>query len=528
MDSTPQTTTTHEAQPGDSLSIRRYFTQPGVHPFDTVEWELRDARIGHGDKVAFEQRGVEFPTTWSQNATNIVAQKYFRGQLDSPAREHSVKQMISRVAGTIAGWGRERGYFATDEDAEAFEDELTHILLHQMAAFNSPVWFNVGFEEHPQCSACQPYHALVSTPEGMVPIGELVEKDQVGREVYDAHGVTRVVAVKANGRKPVRRVKLRNGSFVEATPDHCRQGRRRPADRSTRHGCASTSRTGCQMRVTSACTPPRQGRDQAAPQHNNLEWRGPARRPKRMPRGQLEWSLAAEVRRATEEIVAYRGRRLGYGATEDVQAPALTASSESGVPHTSSKTDARARHPKSFPQLPEGGDPTKEPKPSSRGPTTSPSTTASSSASRTRWSRSSTGTPRRARSSAAARARASTCRTSAARWSRCPRAAPRAGPSRSCAAPTRGRARSSPAARRGARPRWSCSTSTTPTSATSSGARPARRTRPTRCATPASTCRSTARASPRSSTRTPTTRCASPTSSCTPSRRTASGARSRA
>ena len=130
-----------------ALSIRRRFTTPGVHPFDTVEWELRDARIGHGDKVAFEQTDVEFPTTWSQNATNIVAQKYFRGQLSSPARERSVKQMIGRVAGTIADWGRSRGYFATAEDGDSFEAELTYVLLHQMAAFNSPVWFNCGW--HP-------------------------------------------------------------------------------------------------------------------------------------------------------------------------------------------------------------------------------------------------------------------------------------------------------------------------------------------------------------------------------------------
>jgi ribonucleoside-diphosphate reductase alpha chain len=102
----------------------------------------------------FEQRDVEFPKSWSQNATNIVAQKYFRGQMGDPQREHSVKQMIARVAGTIAGWGSERGYFATDQDGEAFEHELTHILLHQMAAFNSPVWFNVGFEESSQTSAC--------------------------------------------------------------------------------------------------------------------------------------------------------------------------------------------------------------------------------------------------------------------------------------------------------------------------------------------------------------------------------------
>jgi ribonucleoside-diphosphate reductase alpha chain len=136
------------------LTVERRFTTPGIHPFDEVEWEVRDAVIGDPSKPAFEQGGVEFPKAWSQNATNIVAQKYFRGRLGSPERESSVKQMIQRVAGTIAGWGREGGYFATEEDADAFEAELTHILLHQEAAFNSPVWFNVGFEEHPQCSAC--------------------------------------------------------------------------------------------------------------------------------------------------------------------------------------------------------------------------------------------------------------------------------------------------------------------------------------------------------------------------------------
>ena len=154
MDQIPQTQLDAEVRTGEGLSIRRFFTRPGEHPFDLVEWERRDARIGHGDKVSFEQRDVEFPKSWSQNATNIVAQKYFRGQLGSPAREQSVKQMIGRVAGTISGWGRERGYFATEDDADTFESELTHILLHQMAAFNSPVWFNVGFEESPQCSAC--------------------------------------------------------------------------------------------------------------------------------------------------------------------------------------------------------------------------------------------------------------------------------------------------------------------------------------------------------------------------------------
>ncbi|HEY2715021.1 MAG TPA: vitamin B12-dependent ribonucleotide reductase [Solirubrobacterales bacterium] len=136
------------------LSVERKFSSSDVHPFDQIEWEIRDAVIGDPANPAFEQRGVEFPKSWSQNATNIVAQKYFRGKLGSPERESSVKQMIGRVAGTIANWGREGAYFASPEDADAFEDELTAILLNQKAAFNSPVWFNVGFEEKPQCSAC--------------------------------------------------------------------------------------------------------------------------------------------------------------------------------------------------------------------------------------------------------------------------------------------------------------------------------------------------------------------------------------
>ena len=136
------------------LAIERRFSREGVHPFDEVEWEIRDAVIGDPENPAFEQRGVEFPKSWSQNATNIVAQKYFRGQLGTDKRENSVKQMIGRVAGTISNWGREGGYFASAADADAFEAELTAILLNQKAAFNSPVWFNVGFEERPQCSAC--------------------------------------------------------------------------------------------------------------------------------------------------------------------------------------------------------------------------------------------------------------------------------------------------------------------------------------------------------------------------------------
>jgi len=136
------------------LGIRRFFTLDGRDPFDEVEWELREAFIPGKDKPVFQQPDVEFPKFWSQTATNIVAQKYFRGRMGSPDRERSVKQMIGRVVDTIVGWGKTGGYFADDDEAQAFEDELKFILVHQLAAFNSPVWFNVGFEETPQCSAC--------------------------------------------------------------------------------------------------------------------------------------------------------------------------------------------------------------------------------------------------------------------------------------------------------------------------------------------------------------------------------------
>jgi len=137
-----------------SVTPGRFFTIPGRDPFDEIEWELRDAIIPGKDGPAFEQRNVEFPRFWSQTATNIVAQKYFRGRLSSPEREHSVKQMVGRVVDTIGGWGRAGGYFATDEEADTFEAELKAILVNQYASFNSPVWFNVGFEDKPQCSAC--------------------------------------------------------------------------------------------------------------------------------------------------------------------------------------------------------------------------------------------------------------------------------------------------------------------------------------------------------------------------------------
>jgi ribonucleoside-diphosphate reductase alpha chain len=137
-----------------TLAVRRYFTIPGREPFDEIEWETRDAFIPGKDKPVFEQKDVEFPKFWSQTATNIVAQKYFRGRMTSPERERSVRQMIGRVVDTISAWGRTDGYFATEEEADTFEAELKAILVNQLASFNSPVWFNVGFEEKPQCSAC--------------------------------------------------------------------------------------------------------------------------------------------------------------------------------------------------------------------------------------------------------------------------------------------------------------------------------------------------------------------------------------
>ena len=139
---------------GASVTPQRFFTIPGRDPFDEIEWESRHALIPGKDGPAFDQKDVEFPRFWSQTATNIVAQKYFRGRMTSPERERSVKQMVGRVVDTIGGWGRQGSYFATGEEAETFEAELKAILVNQIASFNSPVWFNVGFEEKPQCSAC--------------------------------------------------------------------------------------------------------------------------------------------------------------------------------------------------------------------------------------------------------------------------------------------------------------------------------------------------------------------------------------
>src|SRR5438876_1559689 len=139
----------------EGLTLERYFTRPGVDPFDEVEWEIRNALIANEKgEIVFEQRDVEIPKFWSQTATNVVASKYFRGTLGTPERERSVKQLIGRVVRTIGGWGRAQGYFNTEADAQTFEAELKHLLVYQKMSFNSPVWFNVGIESEPQCSAC--------------------------------------------------------------------------------------------------------------------------------------------------------------------------------------------------------------------------------------------------------------------------------------------------------------------------------------------------------------------------------------
>jgi ribonucleoside-diphosphate reductase alpha chain len=149
-----ETMRSRTAQPV-GLEFPRFFTTAGQDPFDQVAWELRDAVIGtEKGSVVFEQRGVEIPSSWSQQATNIVVSKYFRGHVGAADRERSVKQLIGRVVNTISEWARKQKYFASDDALSAFSDDLKHLLVEQKAAFNSPVWFNCGFEKAPQCSAC--------------------------------------------------------------------------------------------------------------------------------------------------------------------------------------------------------------------------------------------------------------------------------------------------------------------------------------------------------------------------------------
>lgn len=254
------------------MKITRRFTKAGQDPFATVDYDLRDSRISNPDgSVVFEMKNAEIPKQWSQLATDIMVSKYFRkagvpqtdlatGQplVDDKGNpvlgpEKSAKQVIGRLAGCWRFWAESHGYFDSADDAQAFYDELAYMMVHQMCAPNSPQWFNTGLNHsygitgpaqghfycdpktgelkkskdaysHPQPHACQPYDALISTPQGPITIGEIFDKKLTGLEVFDGtldgRGTTRVVATKCNGEKPVFRIVLKNGLFVEATGDH--------------------------------------------------------------------------------------------------------------------------------------------------------------------------------------------------------------------------------------------------------------------------------------------------------------------
>lgn len=214
-----------EPKTGNGKLLHEGLTWPRLFgegdPYDAINWEVRTAKITKGNgEIVFEQKEVEVPDFWSQTATDIVASKYFRGQLSAPEREYGARQMVDRVANTISAWGYKDGYFKTQEDYFNFNQDLKFLLINQCAAFNSPVWFNVGVYERPQSSACQPYRALISAPRGFFKIGDVVENNLVGLPVYDSKGTTKIVAVKNSGIKTVYKVCLRNGAFIEATGEH--------------------------------------------------------------------------------------------------------------------------------------------------------------------------------------------------------------------------------------------------------------------------------------------------------------------
>ena len=209
------------------LTFPRRYTTAGEDVWATTEYELRTASIvGSDGTVVFEQQGVEIPKSWSQLATNVVVSKYFRGHVGTLEREYSVKQLIGRVADRILEWGQQGRYFATPEDAAAFHDELRYILLHQMAAFNSPVWFNLGWPGRRQAvSACLPYGVRVNTDRGLLPIGEIVRlfgaEPDAQLSTYAPDGTpSRIVAAVCNGRRRVLNFHLSDGSTLRCTSNH--------------------------------------------------------------------------------------------------------------------------------------------------------------------------------------------------------------------------------------------------------------------------------------------------------------------
>src|SRR5262249_24744284 len=157
----------------------------------------------------------EFPEFWSVNATNIVTSKYFRGAVGTPRRENSLRQLIDRGVASYVRAGVANGYFTSGEDAGIFDHELTWMLLHPGFSFNSPVWFNVGTTSPQQVSACATYDTLINTPAGLIRIGELVERDAVGTKVFDAHGLTKILATKANGVREVIRLHTKAGHRLD-------------------------------------------------------------------------------------------------------------------------------------------------------------------------------------------------------------------------------------------------------------------------------------------------------------------------
>ena len=417
--------------------MRRIHTREGVHPYDEVTWERRDVVMTNwrDGSVNFEQHGVEFPEFWSVNAANIVTTKYFRGAVGTPQREWSLKQLIDRVVGTYRAAGVEHGYFRTDRDAEIFDHELTHALLHQVFSFNSPVWFNVGTSSPQQVSACQPYDALVSTQAGEVPIGALVTEDAVGTKVYDAHGVTRVVATKANGVKEVLRLHTRSGRTLDVTPDHLVW---RATDLVVgEFTVAGFVRPGDSLLHV---VPDVGGSDRSLAEVARVERLGPME--------------VYDIQTDSGEYLSgsLRVHNCFILAVDDTMDSILEWYREEGL-------------------IFKGG--------SGAGVNLSGSAPARSCS---------------------------------------PRAARPAGRSRSCVVPMPRQGLSSRAAPPGARPRWSCSTSTTPMSRNSSRPRPGRKKRSGSCAMAASIWIWAARTSPASSTRMPITRCGSPTSSCARSR----------
>ncbi|MBV8223301.1 MAG: hypothetical protein JO293_08055, partial [Candidatus Eremiobacteraeota bacterium] len=237
------------------MKIQRRFTQPGIDPLDTIDWDRRSSVIREPDgTVVFEMHDIEVPKSWSQVATDILAQKYFRKagvpQPDgSLGRETSARQVMRRLAGCWTDWGRRYKYFDSEEDAATFDAEITHMLINQMAAPNSPQWFNTGLAyaygitgpaqghyfvdpdtkeltrakdsySHPQPHACLPFRAPVETPAGKIPIGRIVHENMLGLRVFDRYGETEVEAVAFNGFKPVYKVILENDDYLEATSDH--------------------------------------------------------------------------------------------------------------------------------------------------------------------------------------------------------------------------------------------------------------------------------------------------------------------